>query len=151
MKAVGIGEVVITTEPGDIIHMIGLGSCVGVFLSVPGKAVAAAHVLLPSSSGAAGAPPGKFADTAVPELVRLLRVSGFGSQRATATLVGGGQVLSFGSNRPEFDIGRRNAEAVRAALGAAGIRVAIDETGGTKARTARMYVSSGSLEGAAAA
>jgi chemotaxis protein CheD len=140
VRSVGIGEIVISTDPAETLQMIGLGSCVGVFLTVPGKAVAAAHVLLPSSEGASPGPPGKFADTAIPELVRLLGEAGLSKDRATATLVGGGQVLSFGSNRPEFDIGRRNSEAVRAALQKAGIRVAIDETGGTKARSARMRV-----------
>jgi chemotaxis protein CheD len=145
VRSVGIGEIVVSTDPAETIQMIGLGSCVGVFLTVPGKAVAAAHVLLPSSAGAASGPPGKFADTAVPELVRLLGEAGLSKGRATATLVGGGQVLSFGSNRPEFDIGRRNADAVRAALQKAGVRVAKDETGGTKARSARMVVAQGAI------
>lgn len=145
MKNVGIGEVVITTDPEETVAMIGLGSCVGIFLTVPGRVVAAAHVLLPSSNGAP-AVPGKFADTAVPELQRLLHEEGIPARRARAVLVGGGQVLSFGGNRPELDIGRRNAEAVRDALREAGIPVATDETGGTTARSARVTVASGALE-----
>lgn len=145
MRSVGIGEIVFATDPGETVQMIGLGSCVGVFLTIPGKAVAAAHVLLPSSEGSSGGPPGKFADTAIPELARILGEAGLSKSRATATLVGGGQVLSFGSNRPEFDIGRRNADAVRAALSKAGIRIAVDETGGTKARSAKVTVAQGAI------
>jgi chemotaxis protein CheD len=145
VRSVGIGEIVFSTDPGETVQMIGLGSCVGVFLTVPGKVVAAAHVLLPSSDGASSGPPGKFADTAIPELARLLSEAGISKARTSATLVGGGQVLSFGSNRPEFDIGRRNAEAVKAALSKAGIRIAVDETGGTKARSARVTVAQGAI------
>ena len=145
MKSVGIGEVICSTDPDDIISMIGLGSCVGVFLAVPGKAVAAAHVLLPSSQGSPTTLAGKFADTAVPELTRMLRRHGLAARRSMATLVGGGQVLSLGLDRPEFDIGRRNAVAVRAALAEAGIPIAVDETGGTRARSARMTVRFGTL------
>lgn len=138
MKSVGIGEIVTTDDPSEPVQMVGLGSCVGVYLVVPGKAVAAAHVLLPSSGGSQASQLGKFADTAIPELVRRIGEMGFAKGRTSATLVGGGQVLSLGSSRPEFEIGRRNAEAVREALTSQGIRIQADETGGTKARTFRM-------------
>lgn len=141
MRSVGIGEIVVTDDPGETVQMVGLGSCVGVYLTVTGKAIAAAHVLLPSSGGSPAPQPGKFADTAVPELLGRLTGMGHLKGRITATLVGGGQVLSLGATRPEFEIGRRNAEAVRSALQSAGIRIASDETGGTKARTFRMSVS----------
>lgn len=138
MKSVGIGEIVVTDDPEEVVQMVGLGSCIGVFVKVPGKAVIAAHVLLPNSAGQTPPQPGKFADTAVPELANRLRALGFSKVRASVTLVGGGQVLSLGSTRPEFDIGRRNADAVRQALKTEGFRVATDQTGGNKARTFRM-------------
>ena len=141
MKSVGIGEVVVTHDPDEVVQMVGLGSCIGVYVVVPGKALAAAHVLLPSSGGQTAPQPGKFADTAVPELARRLGELGYAKTRASVTLVGGGQVLSLGSTRPEFDIGRRNADAVRDALQSQGLRVIKDETGGTKARTFRMSAS----------
>lgn len=145
MMTVGIGDIVLCTDPAGSVQMIGLGSCVGVFLVVPGTAVAAAHVLLPASGGTIGARPGKFADTAVPELVRLLAQAGFARSRMKATLVGGAQILSFGSNQPEFDIGRRNVAAVRAALERARIGITVDETGGTSARSVRISVARGAI------
>lgn len=141
MKSVGIGEIVVTDDPSEVVQMVGLGSCIGVYAVVPGKAIAAAHVLLPSSGGQTPPQPGKFADTAIPELAKRLTTMGFARARASVTLVGGGQVLSLGSNRPEFDIGRRNADAVREALRSEGLRVVRDETGGNKARTFRMSAS----------
>lgn len=143
MKSVGIGQVVTTRDPDEVVGMIGLGSCVGIFCAIPNRIVTAAHVLLPDSGGKDAPSPGKYADTAVAALVAVLRDEGVPLSMVRVSLAGGGQVLSFSDNRPEFEIGRRNAEAVRGLLTTNRLSIVDDITGGTSAASVKLPVATG--------
>ncbi len=108
-----------------------LGSCIGLSLyDRIVKAGAFAHIVLPNSHGRKG-PPGKFADTAVAEMIRLMKK--FGSTPATirAKMAGGANMLV---REGPLRIGDDNADAVKLALQEAGIRLVAQETGGTRGR-----------------
>jgi len=135
-----IGEIVVSRNPDDELVALGLGSCIGVVMSDAQAQVAGlAHVMLPESGGARG-PRGKFADTAVPELLQ--RVLGLGGVRARLRVAISGGAAMFGSGG-QLDIGARNAVAVRDALRALGLRCDADETGGSEGRTLRIHVGTG--------
>ena len=71
-----MAEIAVSRHEADVLVALGLGSCIGIALLDRASLVAGlAHVVLPESRP--GGTPGKFADTAVPELVR--RVSGLGA------------------------------------------------------------------------
>jgi chemotaxis protein CheD len=89
-----------------------------------------AHIILPESAGRDGAP-GKFADTAVPQMLAVLREQGLPTAGLTAKLAGGANM--FNGSGP-LQIGDANAKAVAAALQKAGIRVAGQDVGGTHGR-----------------
>ncbi|MGH2913366.1 MAG: chemotaxis protein CheD [Solirubrobacteraceae bacterium] len=116
---------------------LGLGSCIGLAVIDRAAGVAGmAHVVLPESGGAADQP-GKFADTAVPELVAQLQRSGAVARRLEAVLAGGaGMFQSSGG----LDIGARNERAVRDALAAVKIPVRAARTGGAQGRTLKVTV-----------
>lgn len=141
-RTVAIGETVVVTDPGGTVSMVGLGSCVGVFLAVPGRVVAAAHVLLPEAGGKTGAA-GKYADTAVDSLVGELRLLGLPLPLVRVSLAGGAQVLQIGG--AGLDVGYRNADAVRSRLARHGLRPVADLTGGTRPATVRVPVATGIL------
>lgn len=108
-----------------------LGSCIGVALYLPRHQVGVlAHVVLPVSSGRAGSP-GKFADTAVPHMIRTLRDAGFPITGAVAKIAGGANM--FASSGP-LQIGDANCEAVTRYLLAAGIHVSAKDVGGNSGR-----------------
>ncbi|HLI59693.1 MAG TPA: chemotaxis protein CheD [Solirubrobacteraceae bacterium] len=135
-----IGEIVVSRNPDEELVALGLGSCIGVAMTDAQAQVAGlVHVMLPDSGGARG-PVGKFADTAVPEL--LTRVLGLGAARSRLRVAIAGGAAMFGSGG-QLDIGARNAAAVRDALTAAGLRCHAEETGGTEGRTLRIQVGSG--------
>lgn len=142
---VSIGEVVATTDPSDQIRMIGLGSCAGVFLVVPGRFAAAAHVLLPTKPPADEARPGKYADTAIPYLVKLLDRAGHDRTDARTTVVGGAQVFQFSGSRPEFEVGSRNTAEVIEQLNKLGIKIDYSDVGGNKARSPTVSVATGEI------
>ena len=65
---VRMGEIAATQHVGDVLVGLGLGSCIGlVLIEDRGPVAAMAHVVLPESNGTVVVP-GKFADTAVPQL-----------------------------------------------------------------------------------
>jgi len=141
---VRIGELRVLKGRG-VLAAIGLGSCVGVALYDPVSRVAGlAHIFLPSSQNGrlvAGAP-ARYADTGVPALVDAMVAAGARRERLQAKLVGGAQLFLRGDHAT-LEVGRRNVEAVRAALCALGIRVVAQDVGGSRGRTMRLFAETG--------
>jgi chemotaxis protein CheD len=134
---VRMGEIAATQHAGDVLVGLGLGSCIGlVLIEDRGPVAAMAHVVLPESNGKAGAA-GKFADTAVPQLIREVTSIGATRSRLSAVLVGGAQMFATAGR---LDIGHRNEQAVRDALQANRISVRAAATGGSTGRTMRVYL-----------
>jgi chemotaxis protein CheD len=135
--AVRMGEIAVSSNPDDVLMSVGLGSCIGLALVDQRRGIAGlAHVMLPEAL-AGGGPVGKFADLAVPELVRQTTALGTSKNMLKAILVGGAQMFALGSSAA-MDIGVRNDAAVRAALAAERIPVLAAEVGGSKGRTIRV-------------
>jgi len=134
-----MGELAVSSRAGDELVAIGLGSCIGLAMIDRDAGVAGlAHVVLPESQGKPG-PAAKFADLVVPELLGKMTSAGAVKRRIEAVMIGGARMFSVGAS---MDIGARNAEAVRAALKQAGIRINTEEVGGNRGRTARIIVGS---------
>lgn len=128
--AVGLGEVKVVRGPEALLVAYGLGSCVGVVVHDPVARVGGlAHVVLPS--GPEGEYGARYADRAIPLLLRLLAESGGSPQRAWAKIAGGARMF----DTIRLDIGARNVEAVEAAVAAAGLRILARDVGGTRGRT----------------
>lgn len=140
---VRMGEQATSASADDVLVTIGLGSCIGVALLDTARGVAGlAHVMLPESPAALRPDQiGKFADTAVPELVGSLVGLGARRVRLNAILVGGAQMFAFGG--ASLDVGARNDACVRAALKQLRIPIRASATGGTKGRTVRVRVGPG--------
>jgi chemotaxis protein CheD len=135
--AVRMGEIAVSSNPGDVLMSIGLGSCIGLALVDQRRGIAGlAHVMLPEAL-AGGGPVGKFADLAVPELIKQTTALGTSKVALKAVLVGGAQMFALGGSAA-MDIGVRNDTAVRAALAAERIPVLAAEVGGSKGRTIRV-------------
>jgi chemotaxis protein CheD len=135
--AVRMGEIAVSASAAEALLSVGLGSCIGLALIDQRRGIAGlAHVMLPESVGAGG-PPGKFADTAVPELVARTVALGTARTSLKAVLVGGAPMFALGAGN-SLDIGARNEAAVRGLLAAERIPVVAAETRGGKGRTIRV-------------
>ena len=111
-----------------------LGSCIGLAIYHPRFNVAAvAHIVLAQSAGRSGMP-GKFADTAIPEMLRLLAAEGVSPTGLVSKLAGGSNM--FGSNGP-IQVGEANHAAVVELLKHSAIQVAAEDVGGSKGRRIR--------------
>ncbi|WP_425415945.1 chemotaxis protein CheD [Patulibacter minatonensis] len=139
---VRMGELAVSTGPGDVLTSIGLGSCIGLALvDVDAHVAGLAHVMLPVSPEAGDPALGKFADTAAPALLEAVLAAGARRTRLSTFLVGGAQMFSFGGRG--MDVGARNDQAVRDAVAQLRLRIDASETGGTKGRTIRVWTADG--------
>lgn len=144
---VGIAELNTAVAP-ERIRTSGLGSCVGVTLYDPKLNLAGlAHVMLPTSDIAKNGDVNvaKYADTAIPELIKRLVKLGSKPSRLEAKLAGGAQMFAFASASEMMRVGPRNVEACKKALFAYRIRVVAEDTGGNCGRTIEMDSSTGIL------
>ena len=144
----GVGDIVVSRNVNDCLKTYALGSCVAVIIYAPAQKVAAlAHVALPDSSLAgdrSSKKAGYFADTSIPEMVRLLKKLGIQSSRQVwVKLVGGANLLD--SNR-KFDIGKRNVLAIRKQLWKYRLGAIAEAVGGKISRTVSVNVKDGRVE-----
>jgi chemotaxis protein CheD len=137
---VGLGQIAVAQDVGSLTSV--LGSCIGLTVYAPRlKLGLMAHIVLPDSAGRA-AQPGKFADTAIPEVVRLLREAGGSIHGASFKLTGGASM--FGKAGP-LQVGQANLDAVLRALAEADCSVAARHVGGNKGRRITLDCATGHL------
>ncbi len=126
---------------------LGLGSCVGVAIYDAGKKTGGlAHVMLPEidddhSKDAQN--PNKYANLAVPAMVKDLEQKGCDVKNLRAKIAGGAHMFPTLSKEQTLDIGRRNVESVSAILKSLGISLRAERTGGSVGRTVRFDLSTG--------
>ncbi len=146
LVTVGIGGVEVSADRGAVLITHGLGSCIAVIAYDPRRKVGGMlHFQLPTSSLSperAAESPGTFADTGIPLLFE--RMYALGSRRPDIVVkaAGGG---NFHDANGTFDIGRRNHTMMRKIFWRAQVLVAAEDVGGSRSRTARLYVDTGQV------
>jgi chemotaxis protein CheD len=145
---IGIGEMKISTSPGDILKTMALGSSVAViFLSPKQYAAGLVHVVLPDSlyhGKRLSQLPGYFADSAIPCLLRELQngVDQFDTSEIQVKLAGGSSILD-----PDniFNIGQKNISAIETVLKNNLLTVAAKDTGKNFSRSVEVEVFTGKV------
>ncbi|MFC5702110.1 chemotaxis protein CheD [Cohnella faecalis] len=131
---------------GAVLKTTGLGSCVGLTLFDPVVRVGGmAHIMLPSSDIAKEGQlnVAKFADTAVPQLVKQMQEQGAIIRRLVAKMAGGAQMFAFAGNSDTMRIGPRNVESTKLALSEFAIPILSEDTGGNFGRTVELSSETG--------
>lgn len=135
---VRMGQIAASGRRGHRLVALGLGSCIGLALLDRRRGAAGlAHVVLPRSPDGLTVETLKYADHAVPALVRRVVALGGRRERLEAVLVGGASMFA---TSPTLEVGARNEAAVREQLDALGIPVLAAATGGSRGRTIRVDV-----------
>ena len=144
--AVHIGDVKIAANDATL-FTIGLGSCVAIALYDPKVKIGGlAHAMLPHpSNGRKDAPPGRFAATAVPQLLDMMKEAGASQRRIRARLAGGASMFRDLLEGDGLKLGRRNVEAARDALTALGIPIDGEDVYGTYGRSVYLSIDDGKL------
>jgi chemotaxis protein CheD len=139
--AIGMGEIGVAKGTGLLRTFV--GSCVGLAMYCQREKVAGlAHIVLPDSKGK-GEVAGKFADTAIPEAIRLLEeLVGRRGLRLSVKLVGGAKMFAF---QKGLTIGDQNVAAIERILGDCGIPILARCCGGEKGRRVTLDVGTGAV------
>jgi chemotaxis protein CheD len=146
-QIVGIADMRVTSDPGDLLVTYALGSCLGVALYDPVSRVGGLlHVMLPLSTidpVKAQENPCMFVDTGVPTLFHRTYEAGAVRERLHIRVAGGASVS--GSVEDRFEIGKRNFLVLRKLLWRNGLLLKAQDVGGHHSRTMALYMNTGQV------
>jgi chemotaxis protein CheD len=144
---IGLGDMAISNQIGDVLKTYALSTCVGVTVYSPVRKVAGmAHIVLPSpySNIPEVSKPAYYATKGIPILInRICREYGCLKKELTISLFGGAE-----SNNTEdvFKVGNRNLMMIKQLLNQMKMNYQLIDTGGTFSRTIEMDVFSGKVK-----
>ncbi len=144
----GVGDLGATKEPGTSLKTFALGSCVALILLSPKqRVVGMVHVALPKSKTnpeRAKEKPGYFADTGIAALFDKMAELGCDptGKGMVVKLAGGAKVLDMDS---KFDIGNKNALAIKKHLWKLGLGPVAEDIGGNHCRTVELDADTGRI------
>lgn len=143
---VGMGEMQVRRGPSFVLACLGLGSCVALYAYDRITGIGGmAHIVLPSCDGKSGGPSPKYADTAVPMLIREMCRNGAMAGNIIFKMAGGARIFLSPGYNDIFKIGERNVESASRAIAREGISLAAADTGGSSGRSVRAYLDSGKI------
>lgn len=143
---VGLGETKLSKLKNEQLIATGLGSCIGLTMYDYVKNIAGmVHIVLPDSeiAGKESNLPGKYANTAIPDLLEKMINMGATKDKIIVTMAGGAQMFSIEKGSNVLNIGMRNIIATKIALGRENLNVQAQNTGGNLGRTMRIEVTTG--------
>lgn len=144
LLVVDIADMKVSSAPGTILITYALGSCIAVIIHDPiRKTGGMIHYMLPQSSSSperARERPAMFADTGIPMLFHAMYDLGCKKQDLIVKVAGGGSLYD---DNGHFAIGERNYAMVRKMFWKTGVMITAEDVGGTKSRTARLFLDSG--------
>jgi chemotaxis protein CheD len=146
LRVVGIGQLAVSTDPGETIITYALGSCLGVTAyDRTARVGALVHVQLPLSPQHADEAtrwPAKFVETGVALMFREMYARGARKERVELRVAGGARTTGEAVDEC-FEIGRRNVVALKKVLWQNGVLLRAQEVGGTTYKTVSLRVEDG--------
>jgi chemotaxis protein CheD len=141
---VDMADMKVESRPVTLITNV--GSCVAICIHDSiNKCGGLAHIMLPDSSINHRDPlPSKYANTAVPALVKAIQEIGNGSFRFSAKIAGGANMFP-NLKSDTLKIGMKNVEAVKQVLTEHRIRLLAEDVQGTHGRRVSFNVANGSM------
>jgi len=141
---IGISDLKVSNNPGDVLVTFALGSCIGVSVYDPKVKVGGLlHFMLPDSSldtNKAKDCPGMFADTGIPLLFKSCYSYGAEKKRMIVKIAGGASILD---DTNYFRIGQKNITAMRKIFWRNNILIDGEDTGEHCNRTVRLNIANG--------
>lgn len=143
---VGIAQMQISTDPGDVLSAPSLGSCLGIAVYDPGIRLGGMiHCLLPLSTSdpvKAKANPCMYVDTGVTTLLNAVLARGAAKQRLQISVGGGAQI---NDDNNVFQIGKKNYTVFRKIMWKNNLLIKAEHVGGSMSRTVSLDVETGTV------
>lgn len=147
-QIVGIADMKLSSDAGDIIITYALGSCLGITVYDPQTRVGGMlHAMLPMSSlnpEKAKENPLMFIDTGVPELFKACYRLGAAKERMIVKVAGGANTQN-NENEDHFQIGKRNFLMLRKLLWKNNVLIKAWDVGESHSRTMSLDIASGEV------
>lgn len=143
---VGISDIKVSNNAGDVIITYALGSCIGIVVFDPiAKVGGMLHYMLPESTldqNKARENPEMFADTGIPLLFKSCYKLGADKKRMIVKAAGGASILD---DTNFFRIGQKNIMAMRKIFWKNNVMIDEEDTGLNYNRTIRLGISTGKV------
>jgi chemotaxis protein CheD len=143
---VGISDIKVSNNAGDVIITYALGSCIGIVVFDPiAKVGGMLHYMLPESSldqNKARENPEMFADTGIPLLFKSCYKLGADKKRMVVKAAGGASILD---DTNFFRIGQKNIMAMRKIFRKNNVMIDKEDIGLNYNRTVRLEISTGKV------
>lgn len=143
---VGIGEFCVSGNHEAVLKTFALGSCVALITYDRfGKVAGLSHFALPDSSvnlERAKEEPGYFVDTGLPVFLEKMNRANPTGKRLSIKIVGGSNIMD---KENHFDIGKRNALAIKRYLWKRQMGIVGEDIGGSISRTVSVSVATGQV------
>jgi chemotaxis protein CheD len=138
---VGLGEVVVSRNPNDVLVAYGLGSCLGISMIDPDHHVCGLlHAVLPVRMNGSDPGSAKFVDSGVETLLNSMLEQGANRRKIILRMAGGANMLIASGISTTFDIGTRNINSARQIFQKLNLYLKSEDVGGNLGRTVRLYV-----------
>jgi len=143
---VGVADMVVSNDSSAELVTYSLGSCLGITVYDPVRKIGGLlHIMLPESkidAAKAVSTPLMFVDTGVPRLFQAVCNLGAERSRLAVKVAGGAHLLD---EQGIFNIGERNANALRSLLARNGYAIHAWDVGGLSSRTLRLNLTTGEV------
>lgn len=140
-----MAEMVISRNE-DILAIHGLGSCLGLTIHDPIRGVGVmAHIMLPTNlTGIVDTKPGKYVDTAIDEMINLMKRYGCEQENMVAKICGGSRMFKTYKDDAEY-IGTKNTKLAIQILKDRNIPIIARDVGGDFGRIVEFDVKTGQM------
>jgi chemotaxis protein CheD len=145
---VGMGELVVSKDPSDVLACIGLGSCIAMCIWDPvARLGGVAHMLLPTNRSSAEklGSPAKYITNGVPNLINRMIKNGSSQHNLIVKITGGARILVIPGENHILDIGQRNIIEVRAVMKRENVPILSEDVGGTSGRSLQLFLDTGKI------
>ena len=144
----GVGDLAVSSDAGDLLVTYALGSCLGVCIYDPVARVGGLlHAMLPTATAdpeLGKGNPARYVDSGITTLFKETYKLGAKKERMVLKVAGGASTVPEGSP-DSFQIGKRNLVALRKLLWKNGVLVHGEDVGGSVSRTVSLEVATGEV------
>lgn len=145
---VGVGDMAVSSDPGELLVTYALGSCLGVCIYDPVARVGGLlHAMLPTATAdpeLGKGNPARYVDSGITTLFKETYRLGAKKERMVLKVAGGASTVPEGSP-DSFQIGKRNVVALRKILWKNGVLIHAEDLGGAVSRTVGLEVATGGV------
>ncbi|GBF51865.1 chemotaxis protein [Leptospira ryugenii] len=145
-KIINVGIADIKVGAADVVLRTTLGSCIGIVLYDPEQKIGAiSHIMLAKDPTGKDSLkfPHKYGETALPELIRMMKEAGSPVGKFSCRMFGGASMFKGINSNFLQNIGEQNIQIVRKFMEDLKVPIIVEDVAGNEGRTISLYCDDG--------